>query len=87
MDTATSALWSGPLPGEGVSGCFVLLCYIEISVFYANSVDPIRRRVLHCLQMSLLLYARHKCVKLALLACNRARNSATTLLQIRFRSS
>ena len=41
MGTATSILWTSPFPIKGVSGRFILLqCFIEISVFNANSVDP-----------------------------------------------
>ena len=40
MDSATSTLWTGPFPKEGVSGCFLLLRFIEIPIINANSVDP-----------------------------------------------
>ena len=52
-------------------GCLFLLlpCFIEITVFYANSVDPdqlphsvVSDQGLHCLPMSLLWDARLKWV-------------------------
>ena len=54
-----------------MSGWFLLLpCFIEISVFNANSVDPDQTPLsaasdlgLHCLPMSLFRDARHKWVK------------------------
>ena len=60
MDSTTSTLRTGPFPIEGVSGWFLLLlCFIDISVFNASSVDPDQTPHsaasdlgLHCLQMS-----------------------------------
>ena len=49
VDSSTSTFWTSPFPKEGVSGYFFLLllvCFIEIHVFNANSEDPIRHRVL-----------------------------------------
>ena len=58
---------------EGLSGWFLLLLYfIEIPVFNANSVDPDQTQRsasdpgLHCLPMSLLRDTRHtglKCIR------------------------
>ena len=61
VDSSTAALWTDPLPIEGVSGLFLsLLCFIEIPLFNANKVNPdqMPRSVasalgLHCLPMSL----------------------------------
>ena len=40
--------------------CLLLPCFIEMLVFYRNSVDPDQSDLgLHCLQMSLLWDARH----------------------------
>ena len=70
MDSSTLTLWTGPgrFPIYGMSGQFLLLpCFIEITVFNANSVDPDQtpRSVasdldLHYLTMSLLWGARHR---------------------------
>ena len=57
-----------------MSSCFlILLCFIEIPVFNANSVDPDQTprsaasdQGLHCLPMFLLLDARFKWVNIAL---------------------
>ena len=65
-----STLWAGPFLVEGVSGWFLLsLCFIEIPVFNANSVDldQMPHSVasdlgLHCLPMSLLLDTGDKLV-------------------------
>ena len=63
VDSATSTLWTGPFPIEGVSVVvfFLLPCFIEISVFNINSVDPDQTPRsatsdlgLHCLPMSFL---------------------------------
>ena len=68
VDSATSTLWTGPVPTEGVSVYFLLLlCFIKISVSNANIVDPDQMPHsaasdlgLHCLPMSLLWDIRHK---------------------------
>ena len=42
VESSTSSLWRGPIPVERSLVSFFLLlpCFIEIPVFYANSVDP-----------------------------------------------
>ena len=41
MDSSTLTLWTGPFPVQVVSGQFLSLsCFVEISEFNANSVDP-----------------------------------------------
>ena len=60
MDTSTISLWTGLFPIEGLSCWFLLLlCFIEIPIFNANSVDPDQTLHsaasdlgLHCLPMS-----------------------------------
>ena len=67
VDSATSTLWTSHFLIEGVSGSFsLLLCFIEIPVFNAKSVDPDQtpRSVasdlgLHCLHESFLWDSRH----------------------------
>ena len=62
VESSTSSLWTGPIPIEGGLVRFLLLqCFIEIPVFYADSVDPdqmpcsaVSDLGLHCLPMSLL---------------------------------
>ena len=64
-------LWTSLFPTGGVSGYVLILpCLVEIRVFNANRVDPDQMPHsaasdldLHCLQMPLLRYARHKWVK------------------------
>ena len=71
VDSATSTLWTGYFPTEGVSGWFLVsLCFIEIPVFNANIVDPNQtlRSVasdlgLYCLPMSLVWDTRHNWIK------------------------
>ena len=71
MDSATSILWTGHFPTEGVSGCFLLLlCFTEIHVFNANCGDPDQMPHsvasglgLHCSPMSLLWDSRHNGLK------------------------
>ena len=77
MDSSTLILLTGPFSIEGVSSKFVLLqCFVEIPIFYANSIDPDQTPhsvasdlCLHCLPMSLLLNARHKLVIVVLMKC------------------
>ena len=69
--SSTLTLLIGPFQIEGVSSKFLLLpCFIEITVFNANSVDPDQMQHtaasdlgLSCLPMSILWDARHKRVK------------------------
>ena len=57
-------VWSDPLSILGVSGWFLLPCFIEILVFNANSVDSVASDLgLHCLPMSFLWEARLEWVK------------------------
>ena len=66
--TVTLYALSTTVPTETVSGCFLLLlCFIEILVLNANSVDPDQmpnsaapNLGLDCLPMSLLWNTRHK---------------------------
>ena len=72
MDSSTLALWTGPFPISEVSYQFLLLpCFIKITVFNVNSIDPDQTPHsaasdlgLHCLLMSLLWDARLKWVKM-----------------------
>ena len=68
MDSSTITLWTDPFPIKGclVVVVFLLLCFKEIPVFNANSVDPDQMPHsaasdlgLHCLQKSLLWDTRH----------------------------
>ena len=67
MDSSTSCHWTCPYPIDEESGkFFIISIFIEIPVFYANSVDPdqtLRSAAfdlgLYCLPMSLLRNARH----------------------------
>ena len=73
MDATTSTIWRSPFLIERVSSWFCSLpCFVEISAFNANSVDPdqmprsatVSDLGLHCLTMSLLWDARHKWVNM-----------------------
>ena len=66
LDQSISNCWV-----SGVLGFFLLLCFIEIPVFNANSVDPDQRTYsvasdlgLHCLPFTLLGVSRLKWDKL-----------------------
>ena len=64
MDSATSTIRTGPFPIEGVKArLLLLLCFMEIPILNANSVDPDQtpRYVaselgLHCLPLGLHFY-------------------------------
>ena len=58
VDSSTTALWTGLYP---VAGCLVSLyyCFIEITVFNANSVDPAQmpHSMPHCMVSDLGLHS------------------------------
>ena len=67
VDTATITLWTAPFFSRRVYGLLgILLCFVEILVFNANSKNPDQMPHsaasgldLHCLSVSLLLDTMH----------------------------